>query len=54
MAQFRKKIGTVAMRYLFELTIIKLELELPYSIGVNLIFKKGKSLRPILSRLNES
>lgn len=41
MAQFRKKIGTVAMRYLFEVTILSLSMELPYYVNVGVIFKKG-------------
>eukprot|EP00347_Sterkiella_histriomuscorum_P004482 403360298 len=41
MAQFRKKIGTVALRYMFELTILNVSMDLPYLVNLSVIFKKG-------------
>lgn len=45
MARFVKKLGTLPSRYMFEMTLHKVELHVPYEVEVSVILKRGKSIR---------
>ena len=42
MARFVKKLGTLPSRYMFEMTLHKVELHVPYEVSVSVILKRGK------------
>ena len=42
MARFAKKLGTIPARYMFEMTLHKVELHVPYDVQVSVILKRGK------------
>jgi len=42
MARFVKKLGTLPSRYMFEMTLHKVELHVPYEVEVSVILKRGK------------
>lgn len=44
MARFVKKLGTIPSRYMFEMTLHKVELHVPYEVSVSVILKRGKQM----------
>jgi len=42
MARFVKKLGTLPSRFMFEMTLHKVELHVPYDVQVSVILKRGK------------
>jgi hypothetical protein len=52
MARFAKKIGTLPARYMFEMTLHSVELNVPYDVEVGVVLKRGKSLEPTLKWQN--
>ena len=42
MARFAKKLGSQPMRYMFEVTLHRVTLHVPYDVSVSVVLKRGK------------
>ena len=41
MARFVKKLGNQCMKYMFEMTLISVDLRVPYEVDVQVVLKRG-------------